>query len=81
MSVFAGLIIVVFKIKMPEFIDKTIEIFAGSVTAIVLFSLGLFLGIQKIAFFTGTSLNFDLASYLRRPAKASSDENIVQIRE
>ncbi len=48
LSVFAGLAIVVFQIKLPEFVTKTIELFADSVTAVVLFSLGIFLGIQKL---------------------------------
>ncbi|NQU52613.1 MAG: AEC family transporter [Bacteroidetes bacterium] len=47
-SVFVGLAIVVFKIKMPTIAEKTIQLFADSVTAVVLFSLGIFLGMQKI---------------------------------
>jgi predicted permease len=47
-SVFAGLILVVFNIDMPEFLSDTIQFFADSVTAVVLFSLGIFLGMQKI---------------------------------
>lgn len=46
-SVFLGMAIVLFQIKMPVFIDKTIGLFANSVTAVVLFSLGIFLGIQN----------------------------------
>lgn len=46
-SVFVGLIIVLFKIKMPTAAEKTIQLFADSVTAVVLFSLGIFLGMQK----------------------------------
>ncbi len=48
LSVFAGLALVIFKIKLPEFAVKTIELFSDSVTAVVLFSLGIFLGMQKI---------------------------------
>ena len=47
LSVFVGLAIAFFRIDLPEFADKTIKLFADSVTAVVLFSLGLFLGIQK----------------------------------
>ncbi|WP_167605780.1 AEC family transporter [Maribellus sediminis] len=48
LSVFVGVAIVVFQIKVPSFIDKTISLFAESVTAVVLFSLGIFLGQNKI---------------------------------
>lgn len=48
LSVFAGLIIVVFNIKLPEIAEKTILLFSNSVTAVVLFSLGIFLGLHKI---------------------------------
>jgi predicted permease len=48
LSVFAGLIIVFFNIKMPEIVEKTILLFSNSVTAVVLFSLGIFLGLHKI---------------------------------
>jgi predicted permease len=47
-SVFVGLAIVLFKIELPSVLSKTIQLFANSVTAVVLFSLGIFLGIQKI---------------------------------
>lgn len=47
-SVFAGLIIVIFDISIPEIAGKTIQLFAGSVTAVVLFSLGIFLGLHNI---------------------------------
>lgn len=47
-SVFVGLAIVWFKIELPEVAAKTIQLFADSVTAVVLFSLGIFLGMQKI---------------------------------
>ncbi len=46
-SVFIGLSMVVFKIRLPGFISETIGLFAGSVTAVVLFSLGIFLGFHK----------------------------------
>lgn len=48
LSVIAGLIIVVFQIKLPDFAEKTILLFSNSVTAVVLFSLGIFLGLHKI---------------------------------
>jgi len=48
LSVFVGMAIVLFPIKLPEFISKTITFFADSVTAVVLFSLGIFLGMQNI---------------------------------
>jgi predicted permease len=48
LSVFAGLIIVVFNIQLPEVAEKTIYLFSNSVTAVVLFSLGIFLGLHKI---------------------------------
>ncbi len=47
LSVIAGLLIVFLRIELPEFAVKTIQLFAGSVTAVVLFSLGIFLGKQK----------------------------------
>lgn len=48
LSVIAGVTIVVFDIKLPEIAEKTIYLFSGSVTAVVLFSLGIFLGLHKI---------------------------------
>lgn len=48
LSVFVGLFIVVFKIKLPDFANKTIELFSNSVTAVVLFSLGMFLGRHQL---------------------------------
>ncbi len=48
LSVFVGLLIVAFQIKIPETLEKTINLFANSVTAVVLFSLGIFLGFNKI---------------------------------
>jgi hypothetical protein len=47
-SVFIGLVIVLFKLKIPDVLERTIQLFAGSVTAVVLFSLGIFLGLQKM---------------------------------
>ncbi len=47
-SVFVGIAIVFFRIKLPDFAEKTINLFSGSVTAVVLFALGIFLGSQKI---------------------------------
>ncbi len=51
LSVFVGLFIVALKIELPEFAKKTIQLFSDSVTAVVLFSLGIFLGMQKIGKF------------------------------
>lgn len=48
LSVFVGLFIVLLRVEVPEFVSKTIDFFAESVTAVVLFSLGIFLGMQKI---------------------------------
>lgn len=47
-SVFIGVIIAVFQIKIPAPIEKTIKLFSDSVTAVVLLSLGIFLGLQDI---------------------------------
>lgn len=47
-SIFIGLAIILFKINLPGFAENTIQLFADSVTAVVLFSLGIFLGLQKI---------------------------------
>ena len=46
-SVFVGIILVVFQIPLPSPVGKSISMFAGSVTSVVLFSLGIFLGYQK----------------------------------
>ena len=68
-SVFVGLMIVVFNIKLPEIAEKTILLFSNSVTAVVLFSLGIFLGLHK----TGkpkewlTALTFTLITILVLP--------------
>lgn len=48
LSVLIGLVIVLFQLQLPNFVTKTINLFADSVTAVVLFSLGIFLGMQKI---------------------------------
>jgi predicted permease len=47
LSVFIGIAIAALKIPLPGALSKTISMFAGSVTAVVLFSLGIFLGYQK----------------------------------
>jgi len=47
LSVITGITIAAFSIPVPAAISKAISMFAGSVTAIVLFSLGIFLGYQK----------------------------------
>lgn len=44
LAVLFGLLVALLKIEIPEMIIKTIDLFANSVTAVVLFSLGLFLG-------------------------------------
>ncbi len=46
-SVLVGLFIVIFSINLPGMIEKTILLFSGSVTAVVLFSLGIFLGLHQ----------------------------------
>jgi predicted permease len=45
-SVFVGIAIVSFDISLPSFAEKTLRLFSDSVTAVVLFSLGIFLGLQ-----------------------------------
>jgi predicted permease len=47
-SVFIGIAIVAFEIPVPDFAKQTIQLFSQSVTAVVLFSLGIFIGMQKI---------------------------------
>ena len=47
-SVIVGLGIVIFKIELPGVVSKTIQLFADSVTAVVLFSLGIFMGMHKV---------------------------------
>lgn len=69
LSVFVGLFIVFFNIKLPEIMEKTISLFSNSVTAVVLFSLGIFLGLHK----TGnpkewlTALTFSIVTLLVLP--------------
>lgn len=46
-AVFLGLIIVSFDLEIPLVMQKTIHLFSDSVTAVVLFSLGIFLGMQQ----------------------------------
>ena len=46
-SVLLGFFIVAFQVKLPVFATKTIQLFAGSVTAVVLFSIGIFMGMHK----------------------------------
>jgi hypothetical protein len=43
-AVLLGLFITILKIEVPEILVKGLDLFASSVTAVVLFSLGLFLG-------------------------------------
>ena len=47
LSVIIGLALVLFKIQLPVVINETIRLFASSVTAVVLFSLGIFLGLHR----------------------------------
>ncbi len=47
-AVFIGLFIAVNHIQLPKFVMSGLDIFANSVTAVVLFSLGLFMGKQPI---------------------------------
>jgi predicted permease len=46
-SVLAGILLVFFNVNLPGTFRSAISMFANSVTAIVLFSLGIFLGFQK----------------------------------
>ncbi len=48
LSVFVGLFLISFEIKLPSVLAHTIQLFGNSVTAIVLFALGMFLGNQTI---------------------------------
>lgn len=50
-AVFAGLFIAVNHLQLPKILMGGLDIFAGSVTAVVLFSLGLFMGKQPIGKF------------------------------
>ncbi len=47
-AVFLGLTIVSFDLEIPLVVQKTIHLFSDSVTAVVLFSLGIFLGMQHV---------------------------------
>jgi predicted permease len=47
-AVFIGLFIAINQIRLPEIIMSGLDIFANSVTAVVLFSLGIFMGKQNI---------------------------------
>ena len=47
-SVLLSILIIFVNFNMPEVVEQTINLFAQSVTALVLFSLGMFLGFQKI---------------------------------
>jgi hypothetical protein len=48
LAVLIGLLVSVFKIEIPGMLMKSLDMFASSVTAIVLFSLGLFLGTHPL---------------------------------
>lgn len=48
LSVIIGLGLVFFNIQLPKVLAQTIQLFASSVTAVILFALGIFLGMQKI---------------------------------
>ncbi|HBL75155.1 MAG: hypothetical protein A2W90_05750 [Bacteroidetes bacterium GWF2_42_66] len=48
LSVFFGIVVSLLKIEIPVVLMKTVDFFAGSVTAVVLFSIGIFLGTQPI---------------------------------
>lgn len=47
LSVVAGIVITTFKVPVPGIIQEALGFFSQSVTAVVLFSLGIFLGMQK----------------------------------
>lgn len=47
LSVLVGVLILAFTIRLPAALAKTISMFSGSVTPIVLFSLGIFMGYQS----------------------------------
>jgi len=51
LSVGIGFGLAFFQIKLPVIVESTVRMFAGSVTAIVLFSLGIFLGLHKAGTF------------------------------
>lgn len=46
-SVLAGITLVYFKVQLPGVVLKTLNLFADSVTAVVLFSIGIFMGLHK----------------------------------
>lgn len=48
LSVLAGIAIVTLRVPVPYVAEQTIGLFAQSVTAVVLFSLGIFMGLQKL---------------------------------
>ena len=48
LSVFFGILVSALHINIPSVLMKTVDLFAVSVTALVLFSLGIFLGFQPI---------------------------------
>ena len=48
LSVFFGIVVSLLKIEIPVVLMKTIDFFAVSVTALILFSIGIFLGTQPI---------------------------------
>lgn len=50
-AVFAGLFIAVNHLELPQIVMSGLDIFANSVTAVVLFSLGLFMGKQSVGKF------------------------------
>lgn len=50
-AVFIGLFLAVNQIQLPKIVSSALDIFANSVTAVVLFSLGLFMGRQPIGNF------------------------------
>lgn len=48
LSVFFGILVSVLDVQIPATVMKTVDLFGASVTALVLFSLGIFLGNQPI---------------------------------
>lgn len=48
MSVFIGLLLAATRLQMPQFISRSLGMLSQSVTPVVLFSLGIFMGFQKI---------------------------------
>ncbi|MGQ8337828.1 AEC family transporter [Sunxiuqinia sp. A32] len=51
LAVFAGVAISLSGVKVPEMVFKSLDLFSSSVTAVVLFSLGLFLGSHPLGDF------------------------------